>query len=181
LKNGERWKIKIYQLKTDKMWPSKNKIKSAASTPPASDKIANQIAGTLIKIQNGFSTGMNKLFRKLGMRKLKLVLISFCFMTGGYSMILIVRGAQKNDKQTDTFIISHLPTSKYFKRPNDIIIPLGKYINEETFRKIQLFKNYLDSLKQQDILLYDSILNSRPLLVDSVLKLEEMYLSQTQK
>ncbi len=163
------------------MWPSKNKIKSAASIPPASDKIANQIAGTLTKIQDGFSTGMNKLFKKMGMRKLKLVLISFCFMMGGYSIFLIACGTLKNDKQTDTFIISHLPTSKYFKRPNDIIIPLGKYVNEETFRKIQLFKIYLDSLKQKDIVLYDSILNSRPLLMDSILKLEEMYLSQNQK
>ena len=163
------------------MLPSKKQTKSAAKSLPVNDKIANRIAESLIKMQTGFSSGMNRLFQKMGIRKLKLVLISFCFMIGGYSIFLIVSGALKNDMETDTFIISHLPPSKYFKRPNDIIIPLGKYVNEETFRKIQLFKIYLDSLKQKDIVLYDSILNSRPLLMDSILKLEEMYLSQNQK
>lgn len=39
----------------------------------------------------------------------------------------------------------------------------------------------MDSLKQQNSHLYDSILMYRPLLMDSVLKLEKMYLSQNQK
>jgi len=163
------------------MWFFNKQIKSSIGSTPVSDKIAAQIAGSLIKIQTAFSTRMNNRLKKMSLTKLKIGLICFCLIVGGYCMFLIVGGVTRKNNQSDNFVTSRHQLSRYFKRPTDKVIEPGKNITEETFLKIQQFKNYMDSLKQQNSYLYDSILKNRPLLMDSVLKLEKMYLSQNQK
>jgi hypothetical protein len=117
----------------------------------------------------------------MSIKKIKLVLISFCFVIGGYSVLLIIEGLIKDDYKPDGFNGSKQKLSIHFKSGNSQIVDPAKYINEETFRKIEQFKNYMDSLKKQNGYLYDSIIKARPLLLDSVLKLEEIYFSQNQK
>ena len=69
---------------------------------------------------------------------------------------------------------------KHFDKTGDEVIPEA-YVDEETFYKMQGFKKYMDSLKQNKSKQYDSIMQARPGLMDSVQVLEEIYYSQKQK
>jgi hypothetical protein len=163
------------------MWLSKKRTKTSTGVSAVSDKLAGKIAGSILKMQTSFSNQMNQLFKKMSIKKIKLILISFCFVIGGYSVLLIIEGLIKDDYKPDGFNGSKQKLSIHFKSGNSQIVDPAKYINEETFRKIEQFKNYMDSLKKQNGYLYDSIIKARPLLLDSVLKLEEIYFSQNQK
>lgn len=70
---------------------------------------------------------------------------------------------------------------KHFNKTGDEELAPEAYVDEETWLQIKQFRNYMDSLKQKARNEYDSILQARPGLMDSVQMLEQIYLSQKQK
>lgn len=145
-----------------------------------SDKVAGKIAGAGIRIQRFFAEVMNKLFKNMNNKKLKVLLILFCICAGGYSIYLITNAVVSPDKIQPGFKVDHVDVPKHFDKTGDEVIPEA-YVDEETISKIQDFKKYMDSLKQNKSYLYDSIITARPLLMDTVFMLEEIYHSQKQK
>lgn len=146
-----------------------------------SDKVAGKIAGVGLKVQTKFSEGMNKLFANMPMKNLKMLLIVFCMGCGGYSIYLIANAIFSVDKKQPSFKVDRVDVPKHFDRTGDEIIPPESYVDEETYRQLQGFKRYMDSLKTNKSKLYDSILIARPGLMDSVLVLEQIYNSQKLK
>ncbi len=145
------------------------------------DKVAGKIAGALIKVQTKLSARMSKLFSKMSVTKIKVMLSVFCFCCGGYSIYLVVNALVSLDKKQPFFKVDQMDVPKHFDKAGDEMIIQENYVDENTYQQIQGFKQYMDSLQINKNKLYDSIKISRPGLMDSVLVLEKIYHSQKLK
>ena len=165
------------------MWLlKKQKKKDEDSNSQAmSDKVAGKIAGAGIKVQGYFAKGMNKIFKHMNNRKLKALLILFCISAGGYSIYLIANSVFSAEQKQQSFEIQQMDIPKHFNKTGDETVIPEATIDEQTYLQIQDFRKYMDSLKLNRANEYDSILQARPGLMDSVQVLEQIYLSQKQK
>ncbi|MBP6023920.1 hypothetical protein [Ferruginibacter sp.] len=165
------------------MWLFKKKKKELQSEEKAtmSDKVAGKIAGVGIKAQRLFAERMNKLFMKTNYKRLKLILIFFCVSAGGYSIYLIANSVFSAEQKEQSFEIQQMDIPKHFNKTGDETVMPEATVDEQTYVQIQDFRKYMDSLKLNRANEYDSILQARPGLMDSVQVLEQIYLSQKQK
>ena len=165
------------------MWPFKKRSIKNRETPTGTvtDKVAGKIAGYCQKLQNMFANKMNKMIGSMNTKRLKVTLVVFCICCGGYSIYLITNAITSSSEKQSKFKVEQMDVPQHFDKTGDEIISSENYVEEETFQKIQQFKNYMDSLKRKNSYQYDSIMNARPLLMDSVLLLEQIYHSQKQK
>ena len=165
------------------MWLFKKKKKELQSEEKTtmSDKVAGKIAGVGIKAQRLFAERMNKLFMKTDYKRLKLILIFFCVSAGGYSIYLIANSVFSAEQKQQSFEIQQMDIPKHFNKTGDETVMPEATVDEQTFLQIQDFRKYMDSLKLNRTTEYDSILQARPGLMDSVQVLEQIYLSQKQK
>ena len=145
------------------------------------DKAATKVATTLIAAQNWFAVMMGKWINRLSVKGKKTFLILFVLIFGCYSLYILL----------DTFLSNNKNSSKSIK-PEAISIPrhlneagdentsAGTVITKEDLKSITSFKHYMDSLKtsSRGIYVYDSIINARPGLMDSIKLLEQIYLFQ---
>ncbi len=164
------------------MWlfEKQGKKKEIRDNPSMSDKVAAKIAGAGIILQKKFADRLNGTFRNMNSKKLKGLLILFCLSAGSYSVYLTVNAITGQEKKQKNFTVDQVDVPKHFDKTGDEIMT-DAYVDEETFYKIQGFKKYMESLKQNMSNQYDSILQTRPGLLDSVQVLEEIYYSQKQK
>lgn len=158
----------------------KKEVKSDDRTT-VSDKVARKIAGVGIKAQELFAERMNKLFMKTDFKRLKVILIIFCICAGGLSLYLIGNSIISPSTKQTPFEVQQMDVPKHFNKTGDEQLMPEAYVDEGTYRQIQQFRHYMDSLKQYKAMEYDSILQARPGLMDSVQVLEQIFLSQKQK
>lgn len=165
------------------MWLFKKKKKELQSEEKTtmSDKVAGKIAGVGIKAQQLFAEKMNRTFMKTDFKRLKLILIFFCVSAGGYSIYLIASSVFSPERKQKTFEIQQMDIPKHFDKTGDETVMPDATVDEQTYLQIQDFRKYMDSLKLNRTNEYDSILQARPGLMDSVQVLEQIYLSQKQK
>ena len=165
------------------MWLFKKKKKELQSEEKTtmSDKVAGKIAGVGIKAQQLFAEKMNRTFMKTDFKRLKLILIFFCVSAGGYSIYLIADSVFSSERKQKTFEIQQMDIPKHFDKTGDETVMPDATVDEQTYLQIQDFRKYMDSLKLNRTKEYDSILQARPGLMDSVQVLEQIYLSQKQK
>ena len=163
------------------LYKAKKKDKETVDKVTVSDKVAGKIAGLTIKLQQLFAEKMNRVFMKTDFKRLKIILIIFCIGAGGYSIYLIANSVISPDKKQNSFEIQQMDVPKHFDETGDENLIPEAYVDEETWQEVKQFRNYMDSLKQKRRNEYDSILQARPGLMDSVQMLEQIYLSQKQK
>lgn len=165
------------------MWLFKKKKKEVQSDDKTtvSDKVAGKIAGVGIKAQQLFAEKMNRIFMKTDYKRLKLILIFFCVSAGGYSIYLIAESVFSLERKQKAFEIQQMDIPKHFNKTGDETVMPEATIDEQTYLQIQDFRKQMDSLKLNRTTEYDSILQARPGLMDSVQVLEQIYLSQQKK
>ena len=163
------------------MWLFKKKEVQSDDKTTVSDKVAGKIAGVGIKAQQLFADNMNRIFMNTDFKRLKLLLIFFCVSAGGYSIYLIVNSVFSSERKQKALEIQQMDIPKHFNKSGDETIMPEATIDEQTYLQIQDFRKYMDSLKLNRTNEYDSILQARPGLMDSVQVLEQIYLSQKQK
>ncbi|HCT23882.1 MAG TPA: hypothetical protein DIW54_11360 [Chitinophagaceae bacterium] len=165
------------------MWLFKKRKKEVQSDDKTtvSDKVAGKIAGVGIKAQQLFAEKMNRTFMKTDFKRLKLILIFFCVSAGGYSIYLIANSVFSHERKEKVFEIQAMDIPKHFDKTGDETVMPDAAVDEQTYLQIQDFRKYMDSLKLNRANEYDSILQARPGLMDSVQVLEQIYLSQKQK
>ncbi len=165
------------------MWLFKKRKKEVQSDDKTtvSDKVAGKIAGVGIKAQQLFAEKMNRIFMKTDFKRLKLILIFFCVSAGGYSIYLIANSVFSPEREQKHFEIQQMDIPKHFNKTGDETVMPDATVDEQTYLQIQDFRKYMDSLKLNRANEYDSILQARPGLMDSVQALEQIYLSQKQK
>lgn len=159
----------------------KRKKKEKQTGLSTSDKVAGKIAGAGLKIQSKFSETMNKLFAKLSPGSVKMFFVVFCLSAGGYSLYLIGNSLFHNYTTGPSIHIEPVTAPKHIDQSGDELLRPEQYVDEETYRNIIAFKIYMDSLRVNKAVIYDSIMQARPGLMDSVLMLESIYNSQQLK
>lgn len=162
------------------MWLFK-KRKEKINNGTASDKVAGKIASFGMAMQNSFAITMNKAFEKMNHKRLKIWLIVFCITCGGYSIYLLVNAIISPASTQHSIKIDPVKVPKHFDNTGGELLTPDNSVDEQTFKNIQVFKGYMDSLKRAGSKEYDSILTARPFLMDTVLMLEQIYYSQKQK
>lgn len=163
------------------LYKAKQKDKETEEKVTVSDKVAGKIAGLGIKVQQLFAEKMNRVFMNTDFKRLKIILIIFCIGAGGYSIYLIANSVISPDRKQNSFEVQQMDVPKHFDKTGDENLIPEAYVDEETWQQVKQFRNYMDSLKQKRRNEYDSILQARPGLMDSVQMLEQIYLSQKQK
>ena len=163
------------------LYKRKQKDKETGDKVTVSDIVAEKIAAAGVKLQQLFAKKMNRVFMKTDFKRLKLILILFCICAGGYSIYLIANSVISPDRKKNSFEVQQMDVPKHFNKTGDENLIPEAYVDEETWQQIKQFRNYMDSLKQKRRNEYDSILQARPGLMDSVQMLEQIYLSQKQK
>jgi hypothetical protein len=109
-------------------------------------------------------------------RKVKTALLfSFCFVFGSTSVYIVFKSFQPgsykiNNEEIRTPLVANKPDSISFEK-NTVTIA------ERDLERIERFKTYMDSLKKTEYgkSLYDSIMNNRKGLLDSISQLNQLY------
>lgn len=155
----------------------KDKIKAEVSEV-SKNKIAEGIAGAGLKIQAIFSGHMNALFVRMSPKGMKIVLIVFCLCGGGFSIYLVNHAIINPQLKTASFKLDRMNVPKHYDQTGDESIRQDVQVDEQTYNQLQRFTVYMDSLKIKNKNIYDSILQARPGLMDSVQMLVGIYDSQ---
>ncbi len=124
----------------------------------------------------GYLQGKSQL---LSMREKKLSLFFFCLLFGGISIYIILRSAVSKEK---TVSIQKISKPALAIQDGETVLQPDSIITHREYKRIQQFKIYLLDLKNDTSgkKRFDSIILSRPRLMDSILIIEKLYLSQNQ-
>lgn len=138
------------------------------------DSAAVRIFNAVHKMQLGFASFMNRKVNHLTVQRKRTFFIIFFFLTCGLSTYYIIQGFFHSDTRE---VISN---ADHIKFPIKIEDDIDYTISEKDYKSIISFRKYMDSLQQNENgkHQYDSILQARPGLMDSVQALEQLYLSQ---
>ncbi|MBB1285693.1 hypothetical protein HRH25_15015 [Flavisolibacter sp. BT320] len=143
-----------------------------------SDKVANKIAAAFNRLQNSFAKRMNKTVDKMNTKRLKKAVVLFSIVFGGMSLYLVINAITR--PAVPKLHVDQVNVPKHFNKAGDEETVGSVYVDEETFQNITAFKRYMDSLKTSERPQYDSIIKTRPHLMDSVAILEQVYNLQKQ-
>lgn len=144
------------------------------------DKAASKIAGWMLGVQNKFAVIMNKGFSKLSTTKRKIAVLFFALVGGGLSAYYICEAIIGARKETPLEGIGTFEMPKNFSQ-RETEAQGDVFVDEETWSKVQFFKQYMDSLKKKNDSHYYQIIKERPGLMDSINTLEHIYYSQKLK
>ena len=139
------------------------------------DKIAQRIVGVWRKAQSGFASLLHQWVNPLGTRKKKGCLLLVCFLIGGYSLSLIVKGFLPGKKTTLPIQRITMPVAR------DVIDKKRIILSPGDDHRLQRVHAYLDSVKDRDPKTYDSLLRMRPHLLDSLRWLDSIYQQQKRR
>jgi methylmalonyl-CoA mutase N-terminal domain/subunit len=134
------------------------------------DKAADKIAGAGIKLQQKFSTSMNKIFSDIPVNKIKIIFTLFCLTSGSYSIYLAAHSILDGTQKSPSIKIDNVNVLQHFNQNYDPVRS-KQYVTEEIYQEIQGYKKYMDSIGQP----------IRQSLMDSITILEEIYQSQNIK
>ena len=140
------------------------------------DRVANRIAGILLSIQFRFAVFMGLKTSTMSTKAKWLWLLVFCLVFGGFSIYALLGTFGQNQKAMKP---SQLSVPKHYER----IVPkvYEQPVTEKDIERINGFKKYVDSMRlsSNGKIWYDSILITRPGLIDSIRTIEEIYYSQS--
>jgi hypothetical protein len=128
-------------------------------------KAAGLIAGAILCMQRKFSDSMSKAVSKISLKKMKLLVIIFCVVTGGYSMYLIVYSIIRPHESL--MKVDKINVPKHALQHGDPVRS-STLVSGELYHTIRMYERYMDSLG----------LAIRPGLLDSIKTFKEIYQSQ---
>lgn len=139
--------------------------------------VPGKIASVILKAQRGFAGYFGRKTLGLGDRGKMMFLAGVCILFGGLSLLSIVRVFVTEDNRA---IVrpDRVAMPKHFDKTGESSIEKVVIVSPEFYQRLQVFKSYMDSLRQHSKPRYDSIIRARPGLTDSVLFLEQIYLQQ---
>ncbi|HLP36995.1 hypothetical protein [Lacibacter sp.] len=153
-----------------------NKLKQIETTP--TDRMASVIAGTIKRMQEQFVKLLTALFQKLGTRMSKIVFVVVLTATGLYSLYLTGIAFLQPTKSIQLFRPASIQQPENIQQDYSKTVMALIALDTITTEKLRSFLTYFDSIKTNQPTQYDSILQSRPGLIDSVRMLTQLYYSQ---
>lgn len=163
-----------------RLWRKRTRVEGKTE-PQISNWLAGKIAGGINRLQEKFANKMNNRIGNMVTKKLKVWLILFCIVAGGYSGWLIVRAVMAETKAENAFRVEPINQPAHLNKSGDETTMAKAQVDDYTVGQIHAFKEYMDSLRTHNVRLYDSITTARPRLMDSVLALEQLYHLQHKK
>lgn len=144
--------------------------------PAWQDNVAVKIYKMVHQVQISFASFMSKKLNHLSAKRRKTVFILFFILIGSLSLYQIVYGIISDSAIGNTVKIDKINFPLHDSKSSIERIE----ITENDYQSITSFKHYMDSLNKNlnGKYQYDSILQARPGLMDSVQVLEQLYLSQ---
>ena len=153
-----------------------NKRFREANRHPLKDKVAKGIAGFFLSVQSGFADFMSSKTNRLSIKAKWFWLAVYCVAFSGFSIYVVIGTSGGNKKVLEPSPVSF---PKYYDQTGiEIKEP---HVSEKVIQRINRFKKYMDRLhqSQEGKRVYDSILKTRPGIMDSIKAIEEIYYSQT--
>lgn len=148
----------------------------SSSTP--TDRMAAMIVRIIQQLQERFVQLMKGIVNKLGAAQSKIVFIAVLSIAGFYSLYIVGAALLYPKKGIQLFKPSAIQQPEIIyqdDRNNHQQLTIADSIIAE---KIRHLKIYFDSLELKQPKQYDSILQSRPGLIDSIRMLAQFYSSQ---
>lgn len=122
---------------------------------------------------------LQKQTNKLPLKTKRIGFLCFCLLFGTLSINVILKGFFQNK---NSIPIRSITTPVVVGKSDDDLRDRN-IISLNEFEHIEAFKAYMDSLKssKHGRVLFDSVMNARPQLMDSILLLENLYEIQSLK
>lgn len=145
------------------------------------DRLLRQIVNACLQLQTGWELWMGKRTQHLSRRTMLLLLVAFIGIAGGYCIYLI--GQSFSGTQTNAFSVTPIKKPGFVRQTGEAASPPDMIVSKPDYQRIIRFRGYMDSLARSPAgkAVYDSILLSRPGLLDSARFIQEIYQSQTKK
>lgn len=154
-------------------WLRRKKQKKETAT--IADKTLTVIAGFVAQLQRLFVREMERVTKGLSIKKLRVCLVVFCVAGSTWAVAVIVMAVTASSSKKGQLSIGKIQMPVVY--PNDIEnINKGTLLKEQS--RIRSFHRYMDSLKEYNRAIYDSILRIRPGLMDSIGKAEQFLQEQ---
>lgn len=155
----------------------KNKINKHSASQ---QKIADKIISKWMQIKQKWSLYLQGKTLHYSIQTQRTGLAAFCVLFGGLSIYTILNSFIANNKN-NLLSIHPITMPAYINQSGDEKLNSDKIISEEEYEHIQLFKLYMDSLhsSSKGKALYDSVMQARPQLMDSIHLVENIYQSQS--
>lgn len=147
----------------------------------AQDRIATSIVHKCIKVQEQCGTFMQHQTERLSGRVKKFMIVIFFLLSGGYSLYLIAESLISH--KSKPLSIAPIKVPEHTGKSGNENTKAPVIVSKAEYEKIRRFRFYMDSLARSPSgkKVYDSILNQRPGLMDSVLFIENIYQLQIKK
>lgn len=144
----------------------------SVENPGLSDAAAQKGAGIIISLQRKWAGGMNKLTRNWTSPQKKIALVSFCVLLGAHSGIALYQAF--NPRPQKQSVIPATRMRQPIIQETKIREPSHR---DPAYRRVKQIHAYLDSLKTttDGRARYDSLIKSRPGLMDTIIMIENFY------
>lgn len=135
-----------------------------------------ELSAFVEKKQRKYADWLSRKTEKYSRQRKTIMLVLFCSVGSAYWIWSIVKTFQINEI---TFGIKGISIPAY-SVPENKSLHTPQLITDKEYAGIQRFKSHIDSLKKSDRgqVIFDSIIFKRPQLMDSILIIESIYLSQ---
>lgn len=148
----------------------------------ATERIANRIVVQVLKLQEKWAALMMRQTERLSLQSKKAVLILFCLLTTGLSVLIIIHSISSTAHKSLSIIKIKVP-GQLTKNGEENTYP-STLITDTEYKKLTIFKAYIDSLNKSvsGQKIAQDILMNRPALMDSIIQFEKLYrIQQSQK
>ena len=143
---------------------------------PLKDKVARGIADFFLSVQSGFADFMSSKTNRLSIKAKWFWLAVYCVAFSGFSIYVFIGTSGGNKKVLEPSPVSF---PKYYDQTG--IKTKEPHFSEKDIKRINRFKKHMDSLRLSPSgkIICDSILKTRPGLMDSIRAIEQIYYSQS--
>ncbi len=159
----------------------KKKVQVSFKENEEQEKVANSIVPACLRIQKKWADFMQHYTERLSRNGKLIMFCVFCLLGGSLSLYLIASSIMRSS--ASSFTITHFKATPFKGKSGDENTKALVIVTKAEYEKIQHFRFYMDSLASSTSgkKVYDSILNQRPGLMDSILLIENIYQSQNKK
>lgn len=157
----------------------KKKIANAVKEDTALEGVTNSIVSVCLHFQRKWADLMQRYSERLPQGSKLIILFMFCLIASISSLYLIFSSVMH--QSTSSIAITHFKAALFTGKSGDENTKATGIVAKAEYERIQHFQFYMDSLAGSSYgrKIYDSILNQRPGLIDSVLLIENVYQSQS--
>jgi hypothetical protein len=161
------------------LFKRKKKIPEAS---PLQDKLVNGIVGKVTAFQFRWASFMQRSSERFSFRTKKYITVMIVLLASLYSLYIIASSILQQPKKGYSISTIHVPA--YTTKTGEEKLSNNHLIPEKEYNKVIRFHQYMDSLNKtaKGKKIADSILQTRPGLMDSTRQLKKLYeLQQTLK